>query len=271
MNPKSILTALAIAITLCCQANTDMTSRQIYIEQYKDLAVKQMHLSEIPASIILAQAIVESSNGESDLARGSNNHFGIKCKRYWTGEKFYFEDDDHDDNGDLINSCFRSYSSVEESFMDHSVFLQNTAWYQELFTYGNDYKKWAHGLKRIGYASAPDYAEKLIHVIETNHLYELDYQSKPVSLTTDSSEIEDINESLKVEVPQVFSPVKQESLPESKIKVLQPIQIESATTANFYISQPVTREEVGAPPVQQYQSSFRMLLQSPIRSRFSIR
>ena len=103
-----------------------------YIDEYKDLAIAEMMRSGIPASITLAQALHESNNGTSNLAKEANNHFGIKCKSYWKGEKYAHKDDDYK-NGELINSCFRAYPSHVESFIDHSNFLMHSDNYVELF------------------------------------------------------------------------------------------------------------------------------------------
>ena len=147
----------------------------LYINTYKDIAIKEMIRSGIPASITLAQGIQESSWGRGALAINSNNHFGIKCKDYWTGQTFYYEDDDFDRNGKLIKSCFRAYESPEKSYIDHTDFLMNTAHYQELFNYSNtDYIRWARGLKKCGYATDKEYANKLIRTIETYQLNKYD-------------------------------------------------------------------------------------------------
>ena len=147
-----------------------------YIETYKLLAIDEMNRTGIPASIILAQAIVESNSGTSELAIKANNHFGIKCKNYWKGSTYYHKDDDHDRNGRLIESCFRKYDHTTASFIDHSNFLVNTLHYRSLFNNRRtDYKSWAHGLKQCGYATDRRYAEKLIKEIEKNQLQEYDY------------------------------------------------------------------------------------------------
>lgn len=160
-----------------------------YIETYKYAAIDEMVRSGIPASIIMAQAIVESNAGISGLARESNNHFGIKCKDYWTGSAHYCPDDDRDAKGNLIPSCFRKYDSVYASYADHSDFLMNTATYRFLFAYDRiDYELWAKGLQLCGYASDPGYADKLIRTIRLYNLHELDYYTiqyvKPSALTS---------------------------------------------------------------------------------------
>ncbi len=122
----------------------------------------------IPASITLAQGILESDSGNSTLAKSSNNHFGIKCKKNWTGARVY-----HDD--DAKGECFRKYGSVEESYQDHADFLDQQPRYDSLFAYAsNDYRSWARGLKAAGYATAPDYAQRLTRIIEEYELYLLD-------------------------------------------------------------------------------------------------
>lgn len=147
-----------------------------YIEAHKYLAIDEMLASGIPASITMAQAIVESNAGASTLAKSSNNHFGIKCKSYWTGEAHYHKDDDFDSKGNLVPSCFRKYDTVRESYNDHSIFLMNSPHYEPLFVYDKtDYAEWAKGLELCGYASDSNYAQKLINIIKLYKLDELDY------------------------------------------------------------------------------------------------
>lgn len=143
-----------------------------YIKKYAPLAVIKMHEYKIPASITLAQGILESGNGRSLLATKSNNHFGIKCHRGWKG-KFVIHDDDEDDE------CFRKYSYVEQSYNDHSEFLTKRRRYAFLFKYRiTDYKKWARGLKKAGYATDRKYPQKLIRIIKNYKLYEFDKVKK---------------------------------------------------------------------------------------------
>lgn len=137
-------------------------TRADYISTWKDEAIKQMQEHGVPASITLAQGILESGDGNSRLAREANNHFGIKCHD-WQGQKIY-----HDD--DARNECFRKYKTAKESFEDHSIFLKKTR-YAFLFDYKiTDYKSWSHGLKKAGYATNPKYPELLIRIIEENNL-----------------------------------------------------------------------------------------------------
>ncbi len=139
-----------------------------YIQKYAAVAVSEMNTHNIPASITLAQGILESGNGNGDLAKRSNNHFGIKCHSEWKGERVY-----HDD--DKAKECFRKYKYVETSFNDHSEFLTKRQRYAFLFEYDTkDYKSWAKGLRKAGYATDVKYPEKLISIIERYKLYELD-------------------------------------------------------------------------------------------------
>lgn len=142
-------------------------SRKEYIEKYSSLAIIQMHQYKIPASITLAQGILESNHGNSRLATKANNHFGIKCHG-WEGKKIFADDDKK-------NECFRNYKNVLESFVDHSLFLNKYSRYEFLFDYKiTDYKSWAKGLKKAGYATNSKYPELLIKIIEENKLYQFD-------------------------------------------------------------------------------------------------
>jgi LysM repeat protein len=139
-----------------------------YIDHFKEDAVKEMYLNRIPASIVLAQAMFESANGNSELAKNANNHFGIKCKKEWCGDS-YSKDDEEE------KECFRKYVSVLESYTDHSNFLRTRPRYSFLFEIPvTDYKAWCYGLKEAGYATDPKYAKRLIDIIEKYKLYELD-------------------------------------------------------------------------------------------------
>lgn len=149
------------AATKKLQVNID------YINRYSQIAVEKMREHRIPASITLAQGILESGAGQSELAKKSNNHFGIKCHNDWTGERVYHDDDEKQE-------CFRKYSKPELSYEDHSQFLKKKR-YESLFELNvTDYKGWAKGLKACGYATAKDYAERLIDLIETYDLQQYD-------------------------------------------------------------------------------------------------
>lgn len=153
------------------KVNVSRNSVEEYIDMYKDLAIDNMREYKIPASIKMAQAILESGSGNGRLAREAHNHFGIKCKNTWTGKSVRHTDDAPDE-------CFRMYDSTEESFKDHSEFLAYRPYYKKLFTLDpSDYVGWAKGLKQAGYATDPKYAEKLISIIERYELYELDKEA----------------------------------------------------------------------------------------------
>lgn len=156
----------------------DKSPQEIYIEQFSGLAVEEMYRSGVPASITLAQGLLESGNGLSELAVKGNNHFGIKCHNNWKGRKMYYDDD-------RKGECFRVYPSPEQSYRDHSDFLRYRDRYKFLFDYKiTDYKSWAHGLKQAGYATDPSYPAKLIRLIEEYRLYEYD-TAKPSSSKSD--------------------------------------------------------------------------------------
>ena len=143
------LAGFVLLTVLPAQAQVRQT-REEYINKYKKIAVAHMERYGIPASITMAQGILESDCGNSWLSQASNNHFGIKCKRNWTGDVVYYDDDEK-------GECFRSYPSVEASYQDHAEFLDSQPRYDSLFSYApNDYKSWARGLKAAGYATAPD-------------------------------------------------------------------------------------------------------------------
>jgi LysM repeat protein len=160
---------------------TSNLSRKEYVSVYEKIAIQQMNQYKIPASITIAQGILESGSGNSTLAKTANNHFGIKCHTDWKGEKVYFDDD-------AKNECFRSYSKVEDSYIDHSMFLSNRKRYESLFSLSSaDYKGWAFGLKSAGYATNPKYAEELIKLIEELELFKLDGSSNSPISTSNSS------------------------------------------------------------------------------------
>lgn len=153
------------------------TPQEAYVERYAGVAVDEMYRSGIPASITLAQGLLESSSGQSFLAVYANNHFGIKCHRDWTGERAYRDDD-------AKHECFRKYPTVMDSYRDHSDFLRYRDRYKFLFSYElTDYKSWAYGLKKAGYATDPSYATKLIATIEKYNLSRYD-KMKPGEVST---------------------------------------------------------------------------------------
>ena len=162
---------IALAVFLCLVGVASFAQNNdhiAYINLYKDIAIEQMNRYHIPASITLAQGLLESGAGRSELAQKSNNHFGIKCHS-WDGSRTYHDDDE-------IGECFRVYKSARDSYEDHSIFLATSSRYAFLFKFAQtDYENWARGLKRAGYATSPTYADKLIEIIERYDLDRFDY------------------------------------------------------------------------------------------------
>jgi hypothetical protein len=175
-----------------------------YIETYKDIAMSEMRNHKIPASITLAQGIIESGAGNSALAREAKNHFGIKCHKEWKGKTYTMDDDEKDE-------CFRVYKNAEESFRDHSEFLTSRPRYADLFKLDiMDYRAWANGLKAAGYATNPAYATMLINRIELNKLYLYDQLAMGKINENEAEkqiESEEENTSEDIELELAYSPV----------------------------------------------------------------
>lgn len=183
---------------LILPAQKKMRAYVDYIDQYSVLAIKQMAKYKIPASITLAQGLLESGAGLSELARESNNHFGIKCHSDWAGDRVYRKDD-------RPNDCFRKYKKAEDSFEDHARFLQERSRYSVLFSYDiKDYTEWAKGLQTCGYATDKGYANKLIRIIEEYELYRYDVKSKAPAKKTVPSDLKKKKTGLKREVYRTF-------------------------------------------------------------------
>lgn len=183
-----------LLLILCClfsiQAFANKNPRKAYIAKYKDLAIVEMKRTGIPASITLAQGLLESGNGNSTLATKANNHFGIKCHD-WTGPSIKIDDDKR-------NECFRKYEDPYQSYKDHSEFLTKRSRYEFLFKLNpTDYKGWAKGLKKAGYATHPKYAHMLIDIIEEEKLYLLDNnKSLPKSKDYGNSSLDEFQNDL---------------------------------------------------------------------------
>lgn len=184
-----IVSVVIFSNVFCVCAAQD---NEAYIEKYYKIAMREMNDYGIPASITLAQGILESAAGTSRLAVQANNHFGIKCHNDWSGEKIYHDDDKN-------NECFRKYEHAEESFIDHSQFLKDRARYSFLFELDKtDYKAWAKGLKEAGYATDPNYPTRLITLIEKYELYKYDkesFTSKEEGVKTPAKTVKEKNES----------------------------------------------------------------------------
>ncbi len=177
---KLLLLVLALGTLTQKSSSQEKLSNKQYAEKYSKIALRKAKEYGIPASITLAQGILESGAGSSELAVNANNHFGIKCGSSWEGESYQKDDD-------TKNECFRKYSSPEESFHDHSVFLTGSERYSSLFKLSTeDYKGWANGLQNAGYATNPEYANLLIWIIEREKLHKYDLSSKEKVQNTDT-------------------------------------------------------------------------------------
>ncbi len=198
---------ILVILLSCLAVNTVLaqakTQRQQYVDAYKYAAVKKMLEHGIPASITLAQGILESGAGKSSLAMNANNHFGIKCHKGWTGDTFFMDDDEK-------NECFRKYTNVEDSYEDHSQFLRTRSRYDFLFKYKKtEYKKWARGLKKAGYATNPHYAHLLIKIIEEEDLHQYDkitdlsQMDKLIAQTNTEQPVQDTNTYAPLPLPKL--------------------------------------------------------------------
>lgn len=192
------VSALLVGAQVKAQPSEPRLTKSDYIAKYADHAVREMHASGVPASITLAQGMLESDYGNSPLAKYANNHFGIKCHKGWSGPSFIQDDDEK-------NECFRKYYSPYESYRDHSEFLQTRDRYASLFDLKTtDYKGWARGLKKAGYATNPKYADLLIRIIEENHLHEYDKLTKLPDNKVLATTAEYADEEPEQEVPRIL-------------------------------------------------------------------
>ena len=224
--------------------------RRDYIQTYQEIAVLEMHRSGIPASITLAQGILESQWGQGSLAANSQNHFGIKCKAEWTGKRYAHKDDDLDADGRLIESCFRVYDFPEDSYIDHSNFLIGRSRYESLFRLARtDYRGWAKGLSECGYATDKNYAAKLIRIIEENGLAALD-QLPPATAHVSATPY--VSTSMVRPAAPALPPVRTDSVPVEPMTapvitvpiIHQPAQFETAGTRR----QPTAVKPATVPP-----------------------
>ena len=183
---KKVLIAIALLLGFTVSAQRDPgTPQERYIARFASIAVNEMYRSGVPASITLAQGIIESRSGQSALAADGNNHFGIKCHNSWNGRTMLADDDRKDE-------CFRVYDSAEESFRDHSDFLRYRDRYKFLFDFPvTDYKSWAYGLKQAGYATDPSYASKLIQCVENYNLSRFDRMTVAEALAEGGADAEE--------------------------------------------------------------------------------
>lgn len=223
------------SITLFSQSKQKNKDVLDYIDQYKDAAMTEMVKYKIPASITLAQGILESGSGKSKLARQGNNHFGIKCHSDWTGKSMRMDDD-------APNECFRVYKDAAESYRDHSKFLKNSQRYASLFELKiTDYKGWAKGLKKAGYATLPTYANVLISYIETYDLTQYDQmvvkgKFKPKKKKTEAKPAEETKpaKESKPEKPKTDKPAKKNAKG-CEVPVLADCPVVEMTADHHYI------------------------------------
>jgi LysM repeat protein len=228
MQSKRIIFFVVLFFSAIISRAQDPEVIQTYINTYKDIAIKEMQRSGVPAAIKLAQGIHETLAGTSDLVLKSNNHFGIKCKDTWTGESVT-----HDD--DLRGECFRKYNSAEESYRDHSDFLKSSSRYASLFNLDpTDYEGWAYGLKKAGYATNPRYSQVIIKLIEDYHLQDYTLMAlgkmplvqqplavmPPVELKpTETTSVVKMDEPVKMEVKKTEPVIETASYPSGEFKL----------------------------------------------------
>lgn len=193
------LVVLCLILSVSLNAQMKWNSKyQAYIDKYKDLAISEMLKYNIPASITLAQGLLESGAGTSELTKKGNNHFGIKCHD-WLGATTYHDDDEEQE-------CFRAYRDAYESYEDHSKFLARQPRYKRLFSLKRtDYKGWAHGLKSCGYATNPNYAKKLIGIIELYKLHQFDNAKKFDKFMVERSEVKNISPDIKLHPIHIYN------------------------------------------------------------------
>jgi Mannosyl-glycoprotein endo-beta-N-acetylglucosaminidase len=185
-----------------------------YVEQYYPIAIKESVRSGIPTSVILAQGLLESAAGTSFLATSGNAHFGIKCKSNWSGDTIWVNDDDVDTSGTIVPSCFRKYTSPDESYIDHTNFLINNIRYKSLFNIPRtDYTSWALGLQNMGYATSPTYGVDLISIIEKYELMRFDIpdqlkEESDIVISTNNTKLDmtDIKMPVAIQLPEDFTP-----------------------------------------------------------------
>lgn len=191
-NPKNIENKSLKSVNRFFKSMTNEQRAHWYVNTYSKTAINEMKKYGIPASITMAQGILESNSGKGGLALKSNNHFGIKCHSGWKGKKVY-----HDD--DKKGECFRKYKNPEKSYRDHSIFLKTRDRYSSLFKLRrNNYVGWSIGLKKAGYATDPAYADKLISLIERYELWKLDGSKKPLNFRKEKKNIKKNNSISKI-------------------------------------------------------------------------
>ncbi len=242
-----LLILVSVQATAFAQNLSVKEKTEAYINNYKEIAIEEMLRTGVPASIKLAQGILESQFGESPLAKNANNHFGIKCKTEWTGEKTYQDDD-------ARGECFRVYPSAEQSYRDHSDFLKTRPHYSFLFKLEpTDITGWAYGLKRAGYATSATYPEKLLRVIEDYKLHQYtmlalaikENRNAPVPVTTSPA----ITTTAAVKTPEVMNKEEESKSKDSKTpEAIKTKEEETKNKTSEIIK--VKEEEVKTAPIQ---------------------
>lgn len=210
-----------------------------YVDQFKDVAMKEMRLYKIPASITLAQGILESGSGFGRLSVEANNHFGIKCHTAWTGERIYHDDDEDQE-------CFRKYVSPDYSYRDHSLFLTQRKRYAGLFKLDkDDYKGWAHGLRKAGYATDKKYPQKLISLIERYQLYQYDaiVLGHPVKTYTETTTSTDKTERHIVKSGEtLYGIAKKYNLTVEQLKTYNSLKSTTLSIGQVLIVKPISKD-----------------------------
>lgn len=236
---RNLFAAVIFLLVMSSSRSQNLTPEQ-YVEQYKDLAIREMKRMGVPAAITLAQGLLETENGNSALLKKSNNHFGIKCKNTWSGNGV-----SHDD--DAVGECFRTYKTAEDSYRDHSNFLRGSERYAPLFQLDPaDYKAWAHGLKKAGYATNPQYPAILIRSIEKYNLQQYTLLAVADVPKYDKSQFEDDKE-----VPFVYTEEENTPAGSDKIGYINKVKCVMATKGTSLLAI-ATRQDIDLVKLLQY-------------------
>jgi hypothetical protein len=242
---KSIRLILIFCMTIQIGWTQNNATTIAYIAQYKAIAMKEMKRTGVPASITLAQAILESNSGESNLAKKHNNHFGIKCKSDWTGAKAYQDDD-------AKQECFRAYETAEVSFKDHSNFLKNRPNYVDLFLLDPvDDTAWAYGLKKAGYATATDYPKKLLKIIDDYELAQYNFPELENEVEVEEVPVKKITADTVVKKVMIDTPINKVITDTPTKSLNKPTGIAQKNTTNILAPLPTQTLPVQTLPAQQ--------------------
>jgi hypothetical protein len=242
---KSIRLILIFCMTIQIGWTQNNATTIAYIAQYKAIAMKEMKRTGVPASITLAQAILESNSGESNLAKNHNNHFGIKCKSDWTGAKAYQDDD-------AKQECFRAYDNAEVSFKDHSNFLKNRPNYVDLFLLDPvDDTAWAYGLKKAGYATATDYPKKLLKIIDDYELAQYNFPELENEVEVEEVPVKKITADTVVKKVMIDTPINKVITDTPTKSLNKPTGIAQKNTTNILAPLPTQTLPVQTLPAPQ--------------------